>query len=147
MIVLLKIVLLVALLLVLIRLKLDLGLALFVTTSLTALFFRMEWNAFRVSVVEGAASGETLELAGIIVLVLFIGEFLQKSGSFRIMVDALKNLVHGDRLIILSPAHLCLALTADYFKAEMKDVYRILGWTVAAVFAAALLELLVFRVF
>ena len=28
--------------------------------------------------------------------------------------------------ILLSPAHLCLALTADYFKAELRDVYRIL---------------------
>jgi len=49
--------------------------------------------------------------------------------------------------ILLSPAHLCLALTADYFKAEMRDVYRILVWPVAAVFGAALLEVLVFRVF
>ncbi|MBE0711398.1 MAG: DUF401 family protein, partial [Candidatus Aminicenantes bacterium] len=49
--------------------------------------------------------------------------------------------------ILLSPAHLCLALTADYFKAEMRDVYRILVWPVAVVFGAALLELLVFRVF
>ncbi|MCX6568207.1 MAG: DUF401 family protein, partial [Candidatus Aminicenantes bacterium] len=49
--------------------------------------------------------------------------------------------------ILLSPAHLCLALTADYFKAEMRDVYRILVWPVAAVFGAALLEILVFRVF
>ncbi len=49
--------------------------------------------------------------------------------------------------ILLSPAHLCLALTADYFKADLKDVYRILAWPAAAVFAAALLELLIFRVF
>lgn len=55
--------------------------------------------------------------------------------------------VSGFAGILLSPAHLCLALTADYFKAEMRDVYRILIWPVAAVFGAALLELLVFRVF
>ena len=55
--------------------------------------------------------------------------------------------VSGFAGILLSPAHLCLALTADYFKAEMKDVYRILVWPVAAVFGVALLELLVFRVF
>ena len=33
-----------------------------------------------------------------------------------------------------------------YFKAEMRDVYRILVWPVAAVFGAALLEVLFFRV-
>ena len=54
--------------------------------------------------------------------------------------------VSGFAGILLSPAHLCLALTADYFKAEMRDVYRILAWPVAAVFGAALLELIVFRV-
>ena len=55
--------------------------------------------------------------------------------------------VSGFAGILLSPAHLCLALTADYFKAEMKDVYRILAGPVAVVFAAALLELLIFRIF
>ncbi len=104
MIVLLKIVFLVAILLVLIRLKVDLGLALFFTTALTALLFRMEWPDFRRSIVRGAVSGETLELVGIIVLVLFIGEFLQKGGSFRIMVEGLKNLVRDDRLILAIPA-------------------------------------------
>jgi integral membrane protein (TIGR00529 family) len=57
------------------------------------------------------------------------------------------SFVSGFAGILLSPAHLCLALTADYFKAEMRDVYRILVWPVAAVFGTALLELLVFRVF
>jgi integral membrane protein (TIGR00529 family) len=48
--------------------------------------------------------------------------------------------------ILLSPAHLCLALTADYFKAELKDVYRILIWPVSVVFSAAVLVLVIFRV-
>jgi hypothetical protein len=55
--------------------------------------------------------------------------------------------VSGFTGILLSPAHLCLALTAEYFKADMKDVYRILVLPAAAVFAAALLELLVLRIF
>jgi len=54
--------------------------------------------------------------------------------------------VSGFAGILLSPAHLCLVLTADYFKAEMKDVYRLLVGPVAVVFAAALLELLIFRI-
>jgi integral membrane protein (TIGR00529 family) len=48
--------------------------------------------------------------------------------------------------ILLSPAHLCLALTADYFKADLREVYKILIWPVGAVFSAALLVLIVFRV-
>ncbi len=48
--------------------------------------------------------------------------------------------------ILLSPTHLCLALTVDYFGANLKDVYRILIWPAGAIFAAVLLELLIFRV-
>jgi integral membrane protein (TIGR00529 family) len=55
--------------------------------------------------------------------------------------------VSGFAGILLSPAHLCLALTAEYFKADMKDVYRVLVAPVAVVFAFALLELLAFRIF
>jgi len=54
--------------------------------------------------------------------------------------------VSGFAGILLSPAHLCLALTADYFKAELRDVYKILIWPVGVVFSAALLVLIVFRV-
>jgi integral membrane protein (TIGR00529 family) len=49
--------------------------------------------------------------------------------------------------ILLSPAHLCLALTADYFKAEIGDVYKILVAPVAVIFGGALLALLVFKIF
>jgi len=48
--------------------------------------------------------------------------------------------------ILLSPAHLCLALTADYFKAELRDVYKILIGPVAVIFAAALLVLIILRI-
>jgi hypothetical protein len=48
--------------------------------------------------------------------------------------------------ILLSPAHLCLALTADYFKADLREVYKILIWPVGVVFSAALLALIVLRV-
>jgi hypothetical protein len=37
-------------------------------------------------------------------------------------------------------------LTADYFKAELRDVYKILIWPVSVVFCAALLVLVIFRV-
>ena len=48
--------------------------------------------------------------------------------------------------ILLSPAHLCLALTADYFKAELRDVYKILIGPVAVIFSAALLALVILRI-
>ena len=47
--------------------------------------------------------------------------------------------------ILLSPAHLCLALTADYFKAPLRDVYKILIWPTAVVFLSALIMLVVSR--
>ncbi len=48
--------------------------------------------------------------------------------------------------ILLSPAHLCLATTLDYFHAELKDVYRIMLVPASVVFAGAFLALLVFRI-
>ncbi len=104
MIVLVKIALIVALLLVLIRLKWDLGLVLFLDTCLAAALFGLRPLAFGRAVLAGATSGETLQLAAIVILVLYLGEFLQSSGAFRDMVDALKNLVRDDRLILAIPS-------------------------------------------
>ena len=104
MVVLAKIGLIVALLLVLIRLKWDLGLVLFLNTCLTAVLFGMKPVAFGRAVLTGATAWETLELAGIIILVLYLGEFLQTSGGFKTMVEALKNLIHDDRLILALPS-------------------------------------------
>lgn len=104
MIVLAKIALVVALLLVLIRLKWDLGLVLFLDTCLVAVLFGLGPLPFVRAVLSGATSRETLELAGIVVLVLYLGEFLQSSGAFRSMVDALKNLVRDDRLVLAIPS-------------------------------------------
>ena len=63
------------------------------------------------------------------------------------MVLAAFAYVSGFVGILLSPAHLCLAMTADYFKAELKDVYKILIGPVAVVFSAALLALIISRIF
>jgi integral membrane protein (TIGR00529 family) len=104
MMILVKVGLVVALLLVLIRLKWDLGLVLFLNTCLAAVLFGMKPAGFGRAVLSGAASWETLELVGVIILVLYLGEFLQSSGAFRAMVDALKNLVRDDRLILAIPS-------------------------------------------
>ena len=104
MIVLLKIGAVVVLLLVLIRLKWDLGLVLFLDTCLAAVLFGMTPAGFGRAALAGATSWETIQLAGIVILVLYLGEFLQTSGAFRTMVEALKNLVRDDRLILAIPS-------------------------------------------
>lgn len=104
MLVLLKIALVVALLLILIRLKWDLGLALALDSLLVAVLFGLSLPRLGRAAFEGATAGETLELVGIVLLVLYLGQFLQRSGAFRRMVDGLRNLVHDARLILAIPS-------------------------------------------
>lgn len=61
------------------------------------------------------------------------------------MVLVMFAYVSGFVGILLSPAHLCLVLTLDYFKAELRDVYKILIWPTGIIFIAAFLALLAFR--
>lgn len=61
------------------------------------------------------------------------------------MVLVMFAYVSGFVGILLSPAHLCLALTLDYFKAELRDVYKILIWPTSIIFMAAFLALLGFK--
>ncbi len=104
MVVLVKVALIVALLLVLIRLKWDLGLVLSLDAVLAAALFGLGPAGFGRAVLRGATAWETLQLAAIVILVLYLGEFLQSSGAFRSMVDALKNLVRDERLILAIPS-------------------------------------------
>jgi hypothetical protein len=62
------------------------------------------------------------------------------------MVLVMFAYVSGFVGILLSPAHLCLFLTLDYFKADLKDVYKILLWPSAVIFLAAFLVLLFLRI-
>ncbi|MHB8093865.1 MAG: DUF401 family protein [Candidatus Aminicenantales bacterium] len=104
MIVLLKIGLIIGLLLVLIRKKVDLGLGLFLNTLLTALLFRMNARVLVHHVAGALIAGETLQLIGVLVCVLYLGNFLQRGGHFRMMVDALKKLIADPRLILAIPS-------------------------------------------
>ena len=94
----------IGLMLFLIRLKWDLGLVLFIDSALAAVLFGMTPAEFGRSVIGAVTSGETLELVGIIVLVLYLGQFLQVRGHFKQMVEALKNLVRDPRLILAIPS-------------------------------------------
>jgi integral membrane protein (TIGR00529 family) len=89
---------------VLVKVGLVLGLLLVLNACLAAVLFGMRPLAFGRAVFHGTVSGETLKLAAIVVLVLYLGEFLQSSGAFRAMVGALKNLVRDDRLILAIPS-------------------------------------------
>jgi hypothetical protein len=48
--------------------------------------------------------------------------------------------------VLLSPLHLCLVLTKDYFKAELRKVYGILLAPVGVVWGVALLLFSLFAV-
>jgi uncharacterized protein len=102
--VLLQVAVVIGVLLILIRLKWDLGLVLFLDSALAAAIFGMKPADFGRNVLGAVTSSETLELIGIIVLVLYLGQFLQARGHFRQMVDALKNLVRDPRLILGIPS-------------------------------------------
>ncbi len=104
MIVLVKIGLVIAGLLLLIRKKADLGLALFLSGALTAVLFGIPARTYALNVGKALVAGETLELVGVVLLVLYVGNFLQRGGHFRRMVDALKNLVDDPRLILAIPS-------------------------------------------
>ncbi len=104
MIILLKIAAIVFLLLFLIKLKWDLGLVLFLDSVLTAVLFGLPLKAFLENGLGALVAGETLNLVGILVLVLYLGHFLQTGGHFRQMVEALKNLVGDPRLILAIPS-------------------------------------------
>ncbi len=102
--ILLKIAAIILVLLFLIRKRWDLGLVLFLDSVLTAVLFKLSIRDFARNVGSALIAGETLSLIGIVVLVLYLGHFLQAGGNFRRMVDALKNLVHDPRLILAIPS-------------------------------------------
>ncbi len=62
------------------------------------------------------------------------------------MVLVLFAYVSGFVGILLSPAHLCLVLTLDFFKADLRDVYKILLWPTVVIFIGAFLVLLFLRI-
>ena len=104
MIVLLKVGLIIALLLFLLRKKADLGLVLVLDSALTAVLFGMPAGLFFANAGKAVIAPETLDLVGIVILVLYIGNFLQRGGHFRRMVEALGNLVDDPRLLLAIPS-------------------------------------------
>jgi hypothetical protein len=62
------------------------------------------------------------------------------------MILVLFAYVSGFVGILLSPAHLCLFLTLDYFRADIRETYKILIWPALVIFLAAFLVLLFLRI-
>jgi len=62
------------------------------------------------------------------------------------MVLVLFAYVSGFVGILLSPAHLCLALTLECFRADIRETYKILVWPAVVIFVAAFLVLLFLRI-
>jgi len=62
------------------------------------------------------------------------------------MVLVLFAYVSGFVGILLSPAHLCLALTLECFRADIRETYKILVWPSAVIFLSAFLVLLFLRI-
>lgn len=86
-----------------IRKKWDVGLVLLMgTVSLVALF-RMNLLAFFKNSFRIVMGRETLSLVGIIILILYLSRVLEVQGSFKKMVEALKNLVPDPRLVLALP--------------------------------------------
>lgn len=104
MLTLLKIALVIALLLVLIRKKMDLGLALALDSLLVAVLFGLRPRRLGQAVLEGLTSQTTLELVGIVLLVLYLGQYLQAADHSRRMVESLRRLVRDPRLILAIPS-------------------------------------------
>jgi len=104
MIVLLKILAIIFALLFLVKLKVDLGLVLVLDAVLTAVLFGMPAPDFFRQAGSAAIDPETLNLIGIVILVLFLGHFLHAGGHFKEMVAALKNYIRDARLILAIPS-------------------------------------------
>jgi len=99
-----KIALVIALLLVLIRKKVDLGLALALDSLLVAALFGLSLPRLGRAAVEGLTAPGTLELVGIVLLVLYLGQFLQAADHSRRLVESLRRLVRDPRLILAIPS-------------------------------------------
>jgi integral membrane protein (TIGR00529 family) len=104
MITLVKIALVIALLLVLIRKKVDLGLALALDSLLVAALFGLRPRRLGQAALEGLTSRATLELVGIVLLVLYLGQYLQAANHSLRLVDSLRRLVRDPRLILAIPS-------------------------------------------
>jgi len=98
-----KIVAILLIILLLIKKKWDIGLVLFIGSVCLMLLFRLNIKIFIQNILSVLVANETLNLIGIIILVLYLGNLLQEKGNFKKMVEALKSMIPEPRLILAVP--------------------------------------------
>ena len=90
--------------LILIRLRIDLGLTLFSGSILAGLLMGMGLKGIGKSILNTSINKDTLNLIGIILLVLMLGKLLQSAGNLQNMVDSLNNIIPEPRIAMVLPA-------------------------------------------
>lgn len=104
--ILMKLSLIIIILLLLIRLKADLGITTFTGSILSGIFFRMKPLSFVNSVIEAVTEKSTLDLVGIVLLVIILGNLMSKKGSFDQLVKSLTYLISYQRIVLFLPSSL-----------------------------------------
>ncbi|MDI7258542.1 MAG: DUF401 family protein [Thermodesulfobacteriota bacterium] len=97
--------------------------------------------AILIPLLVGLITGMTVAPIGISFPIL-IPLFQNDPNFVNYMVLAFAGGISGD---LLSPFHLCLVLTKDYFKADLKGVYRLLWFPVVSILIVALLRAVLFK--
>ena len=90
----------------------------------------------------GLMTGMTIAPMGIGFPIL-IPLFQDDPNFLNYMMLAFASGISGD---LLSPFHLCLVLTKDYFRANLRGVYRLIWITVASILMVGLLKAVFFKV-
>ncbi len=86
------------------KFKLDLGLTMLAGSVFSAILFRMTPFNFLKSLVDAILEPSTIELVGIVLLILILGNILRKKGSMEKLVSSLQNLIPFPRLVLVLPS-------------------------------------------
>ena len=104
MIVFLKLAIVVIFILILIRLRVDLGVALFSGAILAGLILKLSLRELLNAIFLTIIDKDTLNLIGIILLVLLLGKLLQQTGNLQEMVNSLNHFIPEPRIAMVIPA-------------------------------------------
>ncbi len=100
----LKLVIVLFLIFLLLKFKLDLGLTMLSGSLFSAILFRMSPYNFLKSIVDAVLEPSTIELIGVVLLILILGEILRKKGSMEKLVTSLQTLIPFPRLVLVLPS-------------------------------------------
>ena len=95
-----KIILVFVLLIILMRKKWPLGLAMLAGSLVLGLVFKMPFTLIVWNMIEGVIEKTTLELGGVLILILILSKILQETGQLRRTVEKLKIIIKDSRLIL-----------------------------------------------